>query len=88
MAAIDPHVVRVVCEYVKLICKARALLHRRRPSLSETEEARCYLAAAGILYETAPRDAYPHLDAVRRVMELAPAEQSVGKVLLTASVLI
>jgi hypothetical protein len=76
---IHHNIVEVCRAYAELVCSARRLGY--------TDYATCLCAAGRQLYDSAPIDAMPHLDTVKRVLEIDPTVTTVSVVLMRASLL-
>jgi hypothetical protein len=78
-AMIDHNIIEVCRAYAELICSARRM--------GNTEYVACLRHAARELYAFAPIDAMPHLDTVKRVLEIDTQVTTVSVVLLRASLI-
>jgi hypothetical protein len=78
-AMIDHNIVEVCRAYAELICSARRLRNDYYPH--------CFIAAARALLGSAPIDAMPHLDMVKKVLEIDTTVTTVSVVLLRASLM-
>ena len=78
---IDHNIVEVCRAYAELVCDARRLFS------SSPDYAACLRAATRALYACAPVAAMPHLDTVKRVLEIDTQITTVSMVLLRASLI-
>jgi hypothetical protein len=76
---INFEVVELCRAYAELICSARRLGY--------TNYATCLSQTARALYGCAPIDAMPHLDTVKKVLEIDPHTVTISTVLMRASIL-
>jgi hypothetical protein len=76
---IDSNIVELCRAYADLICTARKLRNDYYPH--------CLIAASRALLGSAPIDAMPHLDTVKRVLEIDTTVTTVSLVLLRASLM-
>jgi hypothetical protein len=76
---VNHDIVELCRAYAELVCSARRL--------GCTDYATCLCAAGRQLYDSAPIEAIPHLDTVKRVLEIDTSILPVSVVLLRASVL-
>jgi hypothetical protein len=85
------NIVELCRAYAELICSARrlysALWPLGEPRAEGPNYTTCLRAAARELYACAPVDAMPHLDTVKRVLEIDPTVTTVSVVLMRASLL-
>ena len=84
---IDHNIVELCRAYAELVCSARRLHAAWVRSPSDNNYGSCLIAAAHKLYGNAPIDAMPHLDTVKRVLEIDPTVTTVSVVLMRASLL-
>jgi hypothetical protein len=84
---IDSNIVELCRAYADLICAARKLHVAWVRSPGNSNYGSCLIAAAHKLYGAAPIDAMPHLDTVKRVLEIDTTITTVSVVLLRASLM-
>jgi hypothetical protein len=87
-------IARLAAIYARLLCDERSL-RQARPTVyrlptvpAQSPAAQALRAAAMRLYDLAPEDALPHLDAIKRVMEIDTGVTDSNTVLMRVAVML